>query len=70
MLPNRSIPSATTIPVLTYPDVRAGVSWLSETFGFVERLQIGEYHRSQMKVGQDDPASPSSGSSARPAVLL
>jgi uncharacterized glyoxalase superfamily protein PhnB len=48
---NRSIPSATVIPVLVYPDVREAVAWLAEAFGFVERLQIGENHRSQMKVG-------------------
>lgn len=52
VLPNRSIPSATAIPVLIYPDVRAAVSWLTEAFGFVERLQIGEDHRSQMNVGE------------------
>jgi uncharacterized glyoxalase superfamily protein PhnB len=51
MLRNRSIPSATAIPVLTYPDVRAAVNWLGEAFGFVERLQIGQDHRSQMNVG-------------------
>jgi uncharacterized glyoxalase superfamily protein PhnB len=51
VLNNRSIPSATAIPVLIYPDVRAAVSWLSEAFSFVERLQIGEDHRSQMTVG-------------------
>jgi uncharacterized glyoxalase superfamily protein PhnB len=50
--PNRSIPSATAIPVLIYPDVRAAVSWLTEAFGFAERLQIGEDHRSQMVVGE------------------
>jgi uncharacterized glyoxalase superfamily protein PhnB len=52
MRENRSIPSATVVPVLIYPDVRAAVSWLSAAFGFVERLQIGERHRSQMSVGQ------------------
>jgi uncharacterized glyoxalase superfamily protein PhnB len=52
MLRNRSIPNATAIPVLIYPDVRAAVSWLSDAFGFVERLQIGEDHRSQMDVGE------------------
>jgi len=51
MRPNRSIPRATVIPVLTYPDVRAAVAWLTEAFGFIERLQIGEDHRSQMRVG-------------------
>jgi uncharacterized glyoxalase superfamily protein PhnB len=49
---NRSIPSATVIPVLIYPDVREAVAWLSAAFGFVERLQIGENHRSQMNVGE------------------
>jgi len=47
---NRSIPSPTVIPVLTYPDVRAAVAWLTEAFGFSERLRIGEDHRSQMTV--------------------
>jgi uncharacterized glyoxalase superfamily protein PhnB len=51
MQQNRSIPIATTTPVLIYPDVRAAVAWLTEAFGFVERLQIGEDHRSQMSVG-------------------
>jgi uncharacterized glyoxalase superfamily protein PhnB len=49
--PNRSIPSPTVIPVLIYPDVREAVSWLSSAFGFQERLQIGESHRSQLRVG-------------------
>jgi uncharacterized glyoxalase superfamily protein PhnB len=49
--PNRSIPSATVVPVLIYPDVREAVDWLSTAFGFVERLQIGESHRSQLSFG-------------------
>ena len=48
---NRSIPSAVVVPVLVYPDVREAVSWLGAAFGFVERLQIGESHRSQLNVG-------------------
>lgn len=52
MRTNRSIPSATVIPVLIYPDVRAAVEWLSAAFGFVERIQIGNDHRSQMNVGE------------------
>jgi uncharacterized glyoxalase superfamily protein PhnB len=51
MKTNRSIPAATVIPTLFYPDVRAAVEWLSTAFGFAERVQIGENHRSQMKVG-------------------
>ena len=53
MRPNRSIPSATVIPVLIYPDVREAVGWLTDAFGFVERVQIGDNHRSQMTVGDD-----------------
>jgi uncharacterized glyoxalase superfamily protein PhnB len=48
---NRSIPSATVIPVLIYPDVREAVSWLGEAFGFLERVRIGEAHRSQLSFG-------------------
>jgi len=51
MLTNRSIPDATVIPVLVYPDVRAAVAWLTGAFGFVERVRIGDDHRSQMQVG-------------------
>jgi uncharacterized glyoxalase superfamily protein PhnB len=48
---NRSVPAATVIPVLIYPDVREAVDWLCAAFGFVERLRIGEDHRSQLRVG-------------------
>lgn len=44
------MPSSTVIPVLSYPDVRAAVAWLCATFGFVERLRIGE-HRAQLSFG-------------------
>lgn len=50
---NRSIPPATVIPVLVYPDVRAAVDWLTAAFGFVERTRIGESHRAQMGIGAD-----------------
>src|SRR3984957_3093746 len=50
--PNRSIPRSTVIPVLIYPDVRAAVEWLGAAFGFVERVQIGEDHRSQLSFGE------------------
>ena len=49
--PNRSIPSATVIPVLTYPDVREAVAWLEAAFGFAERVRIGEDHRAQLAFG-------------------
>ena len=51
MKPNRSIPSAPVVPVLTYPDVRAAVAWLGTAFGFEERVRIGEDHRSQLRLG-------------------
>jgi uncharacterized glyoxalase superfamily protein PhnB len=51
MLSNRSIPSPLVIPVLIYPDVREAVAWLESTFGFVERLRIGEAHRAQLRFG-------------------
>ena len=50
---NRSVPPATVVPVLSYPDVRAAVAWLSRAFGFVERTRIGESHRAQMSIGAD-----------------
>jgi uncharacterized glyoxalase superfamily protein PhnB len=49
---NRSIPSAQVIPVLVYPDVREAVAWLTKAFGFEERVQIGENHRSQLSFGE------------------
>jgi len=48
---NRSIPAATVVPVLVYPDVQEAVAWLGDAFGFVERVRIGENHRAQLKVG-------------------
>ena len=53
MIDNRSLPTATVIPVLVYPDVRAAVAWLTAAFGFVERVRIGDNHRAQMRVGDD-----------------
>lgn len=50
---NRSVPPATVVPVLVYPDVRSAVEWLSTMFGFVEQTRIGESHRAQMSIGAD-----------------
>ncbi|MFC5741767.1 VOC family protein [Dyella tabacisoli] len=47
---NQSMPAATVIPVLHYPDVIAASKWLCRTFGFTERLRIGS-HRIQLNVG-------------------
>jgi uncharacterized glyoxalase superfamily protein PhnB len=53
MKPNRSVPPAMVVPVLSCPDVRAAVAWLSAASGFVERTRIGESHRAQMSIGAD-----------------
>ena len=50
---NRSTPPVTVVPVLSYPDVRAAVAWLTAAFGFVERTRIGQSHRAQMSIGTD-----------------
>jgi uncharacterized glyoxalase superfamily protein PhnB len=52
MKPNRSIPKATVVPVLIYPDVREAVAWLEGAFGFAERVRIGEDHRAQLSFGE------------------
>lgn len=51
MRANRSVPPATVVPVLVYPDVRAAVAWLTTAFGFIERTRIGESHRAQLSIG-------------------
>ncbi len=50
MLLNRSIPRATVIPVLAYPDVNQAAAWLCDAFGFTVRLRIFN-HRVQLNVG-------------------
>ena len=51
MKANRSSPAATGRPGLSDPDVRAAVACLEAAFGFTERVQIVEYHRSQLNAG-------------------
>jgi uncharacterized glyoxalase superfamily protein PhnB len=66
MKSNRSIPAATVIPVLSYPDVREAVAWLSASFGFIERVRIGEDHRAQLSVGDGAVIVADSGGNRRP----
>jgi len=47
---NRSMPPSVVISELPYPDVRQAVDWLCRSFGFVERLRIGD-HRAQLLFG-------------------
>lgn len=51
MIINRSMPPSVIIPELPYPDVREAVEWLCRSFGFVERLRIGD-HRAQLLFGE------------------
>jgi uncharacterized glyoxalase superfamily protein PhnB len=66
MRQNRSVPNSTVVPVLTYPDVRAAVAWLEDAFGFTERVQIGESHRSQLSVGDGAVIIADDGAERRP----
>ncbi|HEX6034400.1 MAG TPA: VOC family protein [Anaerolineales bacterium] len=51
MTRNRSMPPAVIIPELPYPDLRQATDWLCRTFGFTERLRIGN-HRAQLSFGE------------------
>ena len=50
MIANRSVPTASVIPVLAYVDVPEAAEWLCRAFGFRERLRLG-HHRAQLVVG-------------------
>jgi uncharacterized glyoxalase superfamily protein PhnB len=50
MITNRSMPPGIIIPELAYEDVEAAATWLCKTFGFKERLRIGN-HRRQLVFG-------------------
>jgi uncharacterized glyoxalase superfamily protein PhnB len=43
MLRNRSVPTNTVLPHLTYEDVAAALAWLRATFGFAEHYRYGEH---------------------------
>ena len=50
MLSNRSMPTASVIPELAYPDVSKAIDWLCRAYGFTLRLRIGN-HRAQLNIG-------------------
>ncbi len=50
MLANRSIPDATVIPELAYPDIAEAITRLCACFGFSLRIRMGN-HRAQLNVG-------------------
>ena len=72
---NRSIPDATFIPVRSYPDLDAAVTWLRDVLGCRERLRIPG-HRVQLTLGNgavvavawDATATPATG--GRPPATL
>jgi uncharacterized glyoxalase superfamily protein PhnB len=68
MLVNRSMPTATVIPVLAYEDVGQAVAWLCETFGFTERWRAGN-HRAQLAVG-DGAVAVTEGPVSGPATVM
>ncbi len=47
---NRTMPTSTVIPELTYDDVTEAIEWLCATFGFAERWRAGD-HRAQLSIG-------------------
>jgi uncharacterized glyoxalase superfamily protein PhnB len=51
MIKNRSMPPGVIIPELPYDDVNIAARWLCQTFGFKERLRIGD-HRCQLTFGE------------------
>ncbi len=50
MIVNRSSPTATVIPVLSYEEVVPARDWLCDAFGFRVRLRVGT-HRVQLVFG-------------------
>jgi uncharacterized glyoxalase superfamily protein PhnB/quinol monooxygenase YgiN len=51
-LSNRSMPPGAIIPELAYEDVDAAAAWLCATFGFRERLRIGNHRRQLVYEGE------------------
>jgi uncharacterized glyoxalase superfamily protein PhnB len=69
MLMNRSMPPSVIIPELAYPDVREAVDWLCRSFGFVERLRIGD-HRAQLLFGRSSVIVTGQGGNSSASSLL
>ena len=65
-LPNRSMPPGAIIPELAYADVDAAAAWLCDTFGFRERLRIGNHRRQLVYNGESVIATDAAGAE-RPA---
>jgi uncharacterized glyoxalase superfamily protein PhnB len=61
VIANRSMPDATVVPVLAYPDVNEAAEWLCAAFGFERRLLIGD-HRVQLTFGDGAVVAAAGGS--------
>jgi uncharacterized glyoxalase superfamily protein PhnB len=66
---NRSMPPGTIIPELVYADIGAAVVWLCQTFGFKERLRIGN-HRAQLVFGEASIVVVGGGGQASPSTEM
>ncbi len=73
---NRSIPDATLIPVRSYPDLNAAVTWMRDALGCRERLRIPG-HRVQLTIGNGavvaaawDPSTAPASGGRPPATLM
>ncbi|MEW5987177.1 MAG: VOC family protein [Chloroflexota bacterium] len=69
MVQNKSMPPGSVIPEVPYPDVTQGVHWLSQAFGFKERLRIGG-HRVQLTFGDGSIVATSHEGEIRPRYTL
>jgi uncharacterized glyoxalase superfamily protein PhnB len=64
---NRSMPNATFIPVRSYPDLDAAITWLRDVLGCRERLRIPG-HRVQLTLGNGAVVAAAWDASAVPAT--
>jgi uncharacterized glyoxalase superfamily protein PhnB len=63
------MPDSTVVPVLHYRSVPEAVTWLCSTFGFSERLRIGD-HRSQLTVAGGGSVVVAEGSTTAAGVTV
>jgi uncharacterized glyoxalase superfamily protein PhnB len=42
MIPNRSVPTDTVLPHITYRNLDEAITWLTRTFGFTEHYRYGD----------------------------
>ena len=67
---NRSMPPGIIIPELAYRDVGQAAAWLCKTFGFKERLRIGNHRRQLVFPGTDRDLLGKSGACGDASVVV